>query len=217
MIPHVLHIHLAFHHAQSAAVAPVRIHFHPGQGETVEKAVNRAQRANKAAEGAVTEHAGQADHQHDHPFVGKHRPQLIEGGGVHRVLQQADRAFKGSRRADVFAEAGQDDPLPDAVDQRNGDHKHREEHIFQIGQFPRNMTFPDLRCRNLVQQLLNQTQGADPSADGSPQNHAEQRQDAQHIPGQRMPGSVQRVLQRAQRAAGNGARAGIAVEARNAD
>ena len=133
MIPYVLDIHLAFHHAQTTAIAPFRIHFYTGQCEAVKETVDCAQRADEPAKSTVAEDAGQADDQHDHPFVGENRSQLIEGGGVNGILQKAYGAFKGAGRADVFAEARQDDAFAHAVDQRDGDHEYRQEDIFQIG------------------------------------------------------------------------------------
>ena len=79
------------------------------------------------------------------------------------------------------------------------------------------MALPDLRRRDLVQQLLDQAQRADPAADRPSQNHAEQCQDAHHVPGRGMPGGVQCILQGAQWAAGDRSGAGIAIEPGNAD
>ena len=133
MVPNMSDIHLTLHHAQAAAVAAVRVHFDARQREAVEETVDRAQRADEPAKSTVAEDAGQADDQHDHPFVGENRSQLIEGGGVNGILQKAYGAFKGAGRADVFAEARQDDAFAHAVDQRDGDHEYRQEDIFQIG------------------------------------------------------------------------------------
>ena len=132
MIAHMPDIHPAFHYAQAAAVAAVRIHLDAGQRKTVEEAIDGAQRADKPAEQPVAEHAGQADDDHDHPFVGKDRSQLIEGSRVGRVLQQADSAFKGTGGADVLAESRQNEAFAHAPDERDGDDEHRQEDILQV-------------------------------------------------------------------------------------
>ena len=132
MVSHVLHVHFALHHTQTAAVAAVRVHLHAGQGKTVEKAVDRTQRADETAERPIAEDTGKADHDHDDPLVGEERAQLIEGRRIGRVLQQADCSLKGARRTDILAETRQDDAFPDAPDERDRDDEHRQEHIFQV-------------------------------------------------------------------------------------
>ena len=215
MVSHVLHVHFALHHTQAAAVAAVRVHLHAGQGETVEKAVDRAQRADETAEGPVAENTGQADHDHDDPLVGEERAKLVEGCRVGRILQQADRSLKGARRTDILAEAWQNDAFSDTPDERDRDDEHRQENIFQPGKHPGDTALPDFPGRDPVQQFLDQAQGTDPAAYGTAQDDAEQRQNAHHIPGSGMPGGVQRVLQGTQGTAGDGAGAGITVESRH--
>ena len=68
-----------------------------------------------------------------------------------------------------------------------------------------------------MQELLDQPQRAQPSADGSPQDHAVQQDNAQDVPSCPMAGGGQGILNGTERAAAYGAGAGIAVEAGNAD
>ena len=215
MIAHMSYIHLTLFHAHAAARASVRVHPDARKGKAVEQAIDRTQRAEKPAEGAVAEYAGQADDQHDDPFAGKDQAQLIERSAVGRMLQDAHRAFQGACGADILAESRKDHALGDAHPERYSDDSHSKDHIFEPGQRAGIAAPADLRRGDSVEQLLNQTQRADPAADGAPEHHPEQGQDAQHIPGRCMPGGIQRILKRTQRTAGDGARTGIAVQARH--
>ena len=90
-------------------------------------------------------------------------------------------------------------------------------HAISTGKHPGKPALADFERGNFVQQFLDQTQRADPAADGPAQHHPEQGKDAHHIPWRCMSGSIQRILQRTKRAACDCPRAGIAVEAGNAD
>ena len=132
MIPDMLYIHLAAPHTQTAAVASVGIHSDACHTESVEKAIDRAKRAEKAAEGTITERAGESDDQHDHPLLREKKLQLIEGGGIGLILQQPDCTLQRTGRADVLAKSRQRDPLIDPVPDGNCDYKHHEHHILQV-------------------------------------------------------------------------------------
>ena len=210
------HIHAAVPHAGATVVAAIRVHFHADDVEAVEQAVDRPQRADEAAEAAVAEHAGQADHQHDDELAGEQYAQHAVIGGIRRIGQVAHRALEGARRTDVLAEARQGDLVAQAIPQGDGDHEHRKYNIFQPGQRPGDAALSELRRGDLMEQLLDQPQRAQPAADRPPQDHAEEHDDAQHVPARPMPGGGQRVLNGAQRAGTHRAGAGIAVETGNA-
>ena len=213
MVAHVADVHPAGAHAGPAVVAAALIHLNADDVEPAEQAVDRPQGAEKAAKAPVAEDAAQADHHQDDPFPGEQDAQhavIIRPGGVG---QMADRPLEGARRADVLAEGRQGQVVPQAVPQGNGDHEHRQDHVFEPGQGPGHAAFAELQGGDFVQQLLDQPQGAEPPADGAAQNDPEQQEDAQHIPPGPVAGGAQGVLDAAQGAGGHGPGAGIAVKA----
>ena len=217
MISYMSYIHRACHHAPAAAAAAFRTDPDSGQGKAIEKTVDRAQRAEKPAEAAVAEDTGQANGQHNNPFLRKYGFQLEKGGTVCGVLQQPNGAFQGTGRADILAEGWQRNAFSHTEEQRYGNDKYGQYSVLQVRQCPRYAAFADLERRNSVQQLLDQAQRTDPAADGSAENYAEQGQDPHDVPGRCMPRCTQGVLQGTERAAGNRSRTGIAVQSRHAD
>ena len=215
MIAHMPHVHAAAAHAASAVVAAAFVDLHTDDVEAVEEAVDRTQRADKAAEGPVAEDAQQPDPEHDDELARKQDPQHGKLRGVCRVRQQAHGPLKGARRADILAEARQRHVVLEPVPQRQGHHKDRQQDVLEPAEHPRDAGFFDFRRRDLVQQLLNQAQRAEPAADRTPEDDAEQRDDPQHVPPGLVAGGRQRVLDRAQRTGADGARAGVAVKARH--
>ena len=213
MVTHVLHVHLTVAHTGAAAVAAIRVRFHPDDTEAVEQPIDRPEGAEETAEAAVAEHADQADGQHNHPLAGEDQTQhLIHGrvGGIHQV---AACALQGTGRADILAEGRQRQVFGQAEVQGNGDHEHRQDPVFQPGQCPGNLAFTDFRHRNLMEQFLDQAHGAQPAADRAAQHHAEEHDHPQHIPACPVSRSGQRVLDGSQRAGACRTGTGIAVQA----
>ena len=194
------HIHTAAAHTGSAMIAPVRIHLHADDVETIEETVDRTQRAQETAEAAIAENARQHDHQHNDKLPGKKNSQHVVHRSIGGIGQMTDRTFRSTCRTDIFAEARKRHFIPQTVPQGNGDHKHRQYHVFQPGQCPGDGILSDLRYGNFMQKLLNQSQRAEPSADGTPQNHAVQKNNTQHIPAGPVSGGGQGILDRSQRA-----------------
>ena len=217
VVPHVAHVHVAIAHAGPAAVAAGGIHLHAGDGEAVEQSIDRAQRTQEPAEGAIAEHALKPNHQHDDELPRKQHLELVERGGVAGIGQQPHRALQRARRTDVLAECGQRLAVLNAVPDGHGDDEHRQDDVFQIRKRPGDPALPDLRRGDLVQQLLDQPQRAQPAADGAAQDQSVEHQDAQHIPRRGVARAVQGVLQRPQGTRADGPGAGIAVEAGHTD
>ena len=212
MVAHMPHIHATVAHTRAAAVAPAFVHADSDQTEAVEEAVDRPQRTDKAAEAAIAEDTGQSDNQHDDKLACKEDVQHAEQIGVARIGEQPDGAFKGTRRADIFAEAGQRHIMLQSVPQRDRYDEHRQQNVLQPGQRPGNPALLELECGNLVEQLLNQSQRTEPAADRSSEDHAEEQKDAHHIPSGPVSGGCECVLNGAERTCTDRARAGIAVE-----
>ena len=78
MVSHMFHVHVTLPHTESAAVAAICIYLNPDHGESVEESVDRSERADKTAECAIAECAGESYDQHDYPFAGKENSQLVE-------------------------------------------------------------------------------------------------------------------------------------------
>ena len=78
VVAHVPHVHAAAAHAASAVVAAAVVDLHADNVEAVEEAVDRPQRADKAAERAVAEDAQQPDPQHDDELACKEDAQHRE-------------------------------------------------------------------------------------------------------------------------------------------
>ena len=217
VIAHAAHVHAAAAHARAAVVAAALVHLDADDVEAVEQAVDRAQRTDEAAEGAIAEHAGQPDGQHDDELAGKEHAQHAELRPVDGVRQQAHGPLEGARRADVLAEAGQGYAVGEGIPQRYGHDEHRQQQVFQPRQGPRHGALFNLQRGHFIQKLLDQAQRAQPAADGATQDHAIQHDDAQHVPARPVIGGAQRVLYRPQGARARRRGAGIAVEARRAE
>ena len=214
MVAHPADVHFAVSHAGAALNASGRIHPDPDDAESVKQPVNRPQRAQEAAEGAVAKDAGQADDQHDHILPGKQLPQHAEKVAVRR--QKPHGTLQRAGRADVFAKRRQRQVVGQPVDQGQDDHKHRQHDILHPAERPGHGGFPDLRRWNPVEKLLDPAKGAQPSADRPAERHAKEQKDPQHIPARPVARGRQGVLQRAQRAGADRSRAGIAVQPRHA-
>ena len=182
MVARVADVHFTAAHAGAASDAAALVDFDADQGQAVEHAVDRAERADKAAEGPVAEDAGSRDDEHDHKFAREQDPQHREEIGVLRVGEESDGAFKSASRADVFAETRDRHVVPDPVPHGDRDGKHRQDHVFEIGERAGDAALRDLGCRDLVQQLLDQPERAQPAADRPAKRQAEDHDDAQHIP-----------------------------------
>ena len=143
----------------------------------------------------------------------------IENGelfGIHRIRQQPHRPFKRACRTNIFAKARHREALH-AVCQRNANSKYRKNHVFEVGKPMGETALFDLRRWNLVEQLLNQPQWAEPATNSAPQRQAVKHQNTTHIPWRPLIHGSQCILQRSQRTRANRARARIAVEARHAE
>ena len=215
MVAHMPNIHLAVRHAAPAVRAFALFDLHAENRHTREQTVNRPQRAEEAAERTVEEHARQQNRHHDDEFARKEDVEDGELARIDRVRQQAHCALERPRRADVLAEA-RHGILLQAVRQRDDDHEHRQQDVFEIRQRMGEAAFLHLRRRNLVEQFLNQPQRTEPAADGAPQNQPVEHQNAQNVVRRALIRGRQRVLQRPQRTCANRARTGVAVEPRHA-
>ena len=198
-------------------VAAGGVHLHAHNRDFAEKAVDCAKRAYETAEAAVAEHTGQTDDEQDDELAREQDVQHPEIAGIGGIREQEDRPFKGAGRTDVLAEAGNRHPVNNPVPCGNPDDKDAEDHIFQVRQRAGCAAFFHLRRGQLVQQLLDQSQRAEPAADRAAENQPVEHENAEDVETDLFTRCADRVLQRAQRAGPDSAGAGIAVEARHAD
>ena len=135
-----------------------------------------------------------------------------KGGDKQRCQQTARQGPGGT---EILAEARHRNVMLQPVPQRDRHDEHGEKHVLQPGQCTGDAALPDLIGRDFVKQFLNQPQGAEPPADGTSQDDAEEQDDAHNIPAGPVTAGGQGILDRAQGTGAYSAGAGIAVEARD--
>ena len=125
VVAHVFHIHTAVADAAAAAVAFGHVYFHADKTEPVEQSVDRTQRADKAAETAVAEDAGQTYDDQDGKFAREENAEHAVQIGVGRIGEKTDRAFQCAGRADELTETGHRHVVHQAVPERYRDYEDR--------------------------------------------------------------------------------------------
>lgn len=211
-VSHLLHIHQALAGTKAAAVAFSLIHPDSKQGHPAEEGIDGPQRAQKATEGPVAKYTQEEDRGAQRRFPGKEPPDQGPVGFVQS--HQRDASLQGTGRADILAEAGQGIARRIGIPQGDGRHKHRQHDIFQPGEPPAPAAFFELSPGNLVEQLLDQAEGAQEAAHDPPQAQAHQQQEARDIQRQLVGHGAQGVLQSPQGTGGHRPGAGVAVEPR---
>ena len=211
MIPHPADIHGTDPQASPAAGAVFFLHPDAQQGDPGKEAIDSPQRAQETAKGAIEKNACGKDQRHNDDLMGKQRPQHAVFIRVDGIGKQAHGSFQGTGGADVFAEGGQRHPA-ESVTGRNDHHKNDQKDILEPGQEPGDPVLFDFVGGHAMQKLLDHAKGAQPAADYPTQGQAEEQQQAYHIEGRPVGRGGNGVLQRPQRARGNGPGAGIAIE-----
>ena len=215
LVAYMLDVYLALGHAEIAMGALCFVHLDTEDGNLVKQAVQTTQRAEETAEHAVNEHTANHDAHHQHEFPGEQGAQHGEETVVDLVGKQQQAALNGTCGADVLAECG-GGGLADGVGDGHHQHEEHQNHIFQEGKNPGDRVFLQLGGLDLVQQVLNQTEGTQPAADHAAEQNGVQQQNAAYIQNRRGP-VVKGTLQGTQRAGGDGAGAGVAVDAGSAE
>ena len=131
---------------------------------------------------------------------------------------ERDARKERAARADVLAVPGA--ALADHVEhcQRQDYHKAHQHDIAQILEHPvAGQTLELFREGYLVQQVLHKPEGAEPAADKAAQHRAEKQQETHDIEREPVVPVAQHGLQRTYGAGAERTRAGVAVEARDAD
>ena len=215
MVTHTPHIHRTPPDACAAAGAVFFLHPDPNERKAAEESIDRTKRAQKTAERPVTEHTGKPDHQENDPFPGKEETEHGEQAGILFIGQQPHSPFQRACRADILAECGKRQVVLQPIPKRYGQNKDCQNDIFEIRQDRGDPAFPDFRCRNAVQQFLDQAHRAQPSADRAAQDDSEEHQNAQDIGSGACSRGGCCILQRTERACTDRPGTGVTVESRH--
>ena len=209
-------VHFADRKAASALGAFAVFNRNADEGDLVEKAVDQSERAEEAAEEAVNEHRTEHKDDKKEEFPGEKRAEHREHILVLGVREKSDSTLKRSRRAYVFAECGQNE-LAEGVNEGQREDENGENDVFQLREYFCEAIFLDLRGLDLINEVLNEPEGAKESADPAAEKERVEQDDAHHIIGDRLVCRRQRVLERAEGASGGCRGAGIAVDSGRAD
>ncbi len=182
-ILHGVDAHLALAGACTAVDAGVFIKAHPQNADLLEKCIESAQRTHILAERPVNEDRACNTKQKNQELPAE-KP---SGSCPHPGIQQhqRDAAFQRTDRADELTEPGHPyfDLVP--VEERKAKDKDKQHDIFQIAQdlvcLFRNL---ELRCRDLIKQLLDQAEETEPAADKPADKHPDGCQIADDIKGE---------------------------------
>jgi hypothetical protein len=210
VIADVLDIHFARLKALSAVNALAPIEFYSDERKLAEEAVERSERANKAAEETENKDTSH-DNRHKHAELPRKQEAESRIGKDGTVSEdETDRPFQRSRRADVFTE-GRDSRIDDGDRDQN-----TQDHILQIGEDSRDPALFDFGGLDLIEKFLNKSERTQPTADGSAENESEQNDNAEYIGRRACTACRQRILQCADGTSPDRTGARITVESRNA-
>ena len=210
LIAYVLDIYLTLGNTEVTMGAFFFVHLHAEEGDLVKQAVQTAQGTNKTAENAIDKYGGHHDADHQQEFPGEQGAQHREEAIVEFVGKQEQATFDGAGGADVFTECrGRN--IAQSICNGNYQHEEHKDRVFQEGKDPGNGAFLHFGRFDLIQQVLDQTEGTQPAADHSAEHNGVQQQNTANIEdGRRVV--IKRALQAAQGAGTDGTGAGVAVD-----
>ena len=209
-------IHLTCFGADAAVYAFLCVYAHADQAHPLEEPVKGSQRADVFAERPVDEDRcrdAQDQQQELPPEEPAERPShhAVEEHQGYPALKRSDRTY-------ILAEEGFSCAVFAAVEERQQKHHDEEHHVFQIAQ----RLIDLLRHRqlwrgDLVEQLLDQAEQAEPGADEAAYEEADDGKVADHIRPYASVSVVEYGLHRSDRTRSQSSRAGVAVHSGNAD
>lgn len=183
------------------------------QTETVEPAVNGSQGAEILAEGTKDSDGKQEDKKQDSQLPEKQSSDLTPQGSVYREQRQC--AHKGSGGAQIFAESRN---LCKSAEQKHGSDAYEKDQnqIFSVFQkLMKRQSFAFAKKRDPVEQILYQSEWAQPSAYGPSQQTSEQKEKSKHCKRNVKSLLIQQGLQRAHGTGADGSGTGITVQSRH--
>ena len=183
------------------------------KAEAVEPAIDCSQRAQILTKRAVNLHGKKQKKEQYSQLPEKQSPSLTAKRFVCR--QQGDGSKQCAGGTDIFAECGN---LGKSVKQKRGANPHKEKQRYVLSVF-QDMVQGQLlflmKNRYLVQKVLYQPKGAQPSADKAPQKAAKQKEKAQSRKGNLESLLIEQSLESSDGTGGDGTGAGITVQSRN--
>ncbi len=209
----------AFPLAFAAERAGLLVHGHPEQADLVEEPEDGPERAGRPAEGPHDEDHPDEESREDRRLPGEQKAELAADRGIQEG--QGDPRLERSGRADPLAEPGLSpaERVEDEEGQEDG--QDDEEDVLEIPQEPGDA---ELGRRDLVDELLEEPEGAYPAARQAADGTADGPEEADDIEAELAPGEreveperAQGILERPDRAGAEGRRARIAVEHGNAE
>ena len=175
-----VHVHLAGFCAFPAGDALVFIHLHLEQRDLVKKRVERAQRAQPLAEGAVEQHAQYDHRQQDTEFPCKQAAQCRPDAGIGKG--QRDSPLQHALGAEVFTEEWISHAHIVHKERRQQEYHHQQNGIFQISQ-GLELSCGEFLGGDLVQQFLKPAEGTEEAADEASKQDSQQNKKARDIVG----------------------------------
>jgi hypothetical protein len=130
---------------------------------------------------------------------------FIFGGGesetwVHSVLEGVDKDIRTVKMMDCVSLY---------------EHEEHEDNVLEVGEHAGEFVLFKLRRGDLVEELLNKTEGTEESAYPTAENNAVEQNNSEKIEGHGLSACGKRVLKRAERAGKGSAGAGVAVKSRS--
>ena len=206
-----VNIHRASRLALAAVHTLVPVDLIAHERDRVEQAIDRAQRAQIPAERAIDKQAQQDDSRKDQKLPGK---QPASGRADARIQsRQGNPAEQHARRADILTKPWVAHAYQVDCGQRQHNDKDHQNEVLEPAQDAVAGQFFDFPWEgDLVQELLEKTEGAQPSADKAAAHRTDRKQKAEHIERKLPPAAAQDGLQRANGARAQCAWAGITVQ-----
>ena len=168
-------VHLACALAGSAVDAFSVVYPEPDNAHLVQKAVDRAERAEDLTEEPVHEHTEEDDRDEDADFPGEKRS---EHGTDRRLCEKSrNSAFQGPDRADVLAKC-RDTGGAHRENKRQDEHEDDQNEVLYISHESRKLLFGE---RDFREQLLEKPEGTQKSADRPPEDDAESQEQSEYI------------------------------------
>ena len=176
----MVNVHLTVAGAQTAIGTFALFYFDTENGDLVKQSVERAKGTDEPAEQPEDEYAANHNADQQQEFPCEQRSKHGEVAGVYLVGQKTDAALQSTCRAYVFTERGQGG-IPEGIHDRNDKNEENQNCILEKAQQPCDWAFLQFRGFDLVEQFLNQTEGAQPTADHSAEHDGIQQQNAAYI------------------------------------
>ena len=213
LIPDLSDIGFAVIYAESAVDALVVFDLYTEYRNSVKESVQSAERTYKTAEQTEDEDTSRNDRNHKQELPCEQRAEHTEVAFVDLVRKKSDSALKRSGGTYVLTERRQGS-IAECVHYRYDKNEEYEYDVLKIRKDSRHLVLFQLGRFDLIHQILNKTEGTEPSAYHSAEEYRIEQKDAAYV----IEGAsvcAEASLKRAERAGSDRSRTGIAVDAGN--